>query len=157
MSGIYISIVLTMVAVTAGAFAVVWRYVKNHDHIALRRINLILGVFFTLMGLLVSIDVTTLTFQFNDYVDDTVVRDSNQESCISQTIVTIRQWGQARLEADEAERQRDLALVPLFGQLQRGEPVDPKIASDVAQSFIDVEVARKHLAFVWSRYPLPDC
>jgi hypothetical protein len=158
MSTIYLILAsAALILMGAAVTVMVHHFRRQHSTDRLRRIEAVIGTFFTLVGVLVTADLAGLTFAFNDYVEETLKRDTAQEACAANTINTLKHWAQARLEADQAARRRDAALLPLFDQLQRGEKVNPETASQVERSFTDVEAARQKLEYVWKAFPLPDC
>ena len=141
-----------------GAFTtVMWRYFSGHEHTSVRKMNLLLSMFFTLIALSVTADLLILTNRFNHYVAITVKRDETQEKCEQDTLKVLRLWSIARHATDEANKDRDASLVPLFEQLERGEKVDPGLARDVLEAFHHSDQARDEHHQLLEQNPLPDC
>lgn len=122
-----------------------------------RRIDVALAVFFTVIGLIVTIDMAILTYRFNDYVNQTVDRDAAQEKCVGETLDILHEWWVARLKEEQAERGRDQVLNVMLEQLQEGRRVDPATAKVLKERFVETEIARQNLENLFLHRQLPSC
>lgn len=157
MNILYVVSILIAVFILGAVGAVMWRYFGRHEHTTQRRLNLVLGFFFTIVALLVTGELIGLTVQFSSYVNTTIRRDKAQEDCLLSTVDALRFWAFARLEQQEAAHDRDLALRPLLEELQRGGRVEQSTADDVVKAFAEVETARKHAQKTFADHPVPEC
>jgi hypothetical protein len=124
---------------------------------SLPRMQAYLSVFFTLVAVTVTVDLFTLTYQFNHYVNTTLHRDLAQEDCQQATLKALRAWAIARRGVYDAEHQRDQALTVMFDEIERGEYAHPDTATKVADTFAEVEAARQQAEKTLTENPLPDC
>lgn len=86
-----------------------------------RRINLLLGVLFLIVGLL----AVGNTFRLNTYIRETLPRDSRQDLCDSKTVLLLEQWVQAREARDAALDRKDAASLNVLEHLVNKEKLDP--------------------------------
>ena len=87
-----------------------------------RRINLALAVIFLIVGIL----ATSNTFRLNNYIRETLPRDTAQEQCNAETLAVLKKWVFAREERDDAMDARDAAAIGVLDHLIAGDrpPVD---------------------------------
>jgi nitrogen fixation/metabolism regulation signal transduction histidine kinase len=136
---------------------VLLRRFTNRQAPSLPRLQAYLSIFFTLVAVTVTVDLFTLTYQFNHYVNTTLHRDLAQEDCQRATLKALRAWAIARKDVYDAEHERDQALAVMFDEIERGEYAHPDTATKVADTFADVEAARQRAGKSFADNPIPDC
>lgn len=82
-----------------------------------RRLNVVASVFFTLVALVVSVDLILLSNKFNHYVDVTLPRDQAQDKCNAQTIKVLEAWVQDQIARDRSVEMRDEANLAVLDRL----------------------------------------
>jgi len=122
-----------------------------------KRLDIILGTFFTTVAIMVSIDLILVTSQFNAYVTQTEPRDAAQEKCDSQTIDVLQIWARVRIDKETAEQVRDDIAVDILGMLSRGEKVPPRRIDDLQNAVLKVTDTRNLLKRNYVEHPLPQC
>jgi hypothetical protein len=119
-----------------------------------RKWSMILAVFFTALGLLVSLELVTLASKFNTYVTSTMARDTAQEACAQATLIVLRQWAKARIADEGAQHQRDTAMESLLTEMAAGKPVNPVTAQRALATLHATQVSRDTMLSIDG---LPEC
>jgi hypothetical protein len=118
-----------------------------------KRVEIILGVVFLIVGML----STANTIRLNSYIHETLPRDTAQEACQLATLQSLRVWAVGRGQIEDAKKERDAALFPLFHALERSERPSPDVASTAEQELQNVDVVRENVESMLAATPIPDC
>jgi len=118
-----------------------------------RRINLILAVVFLIVGIL----ATANTIRLNNYIAETVPRDTAQEACNTATIKVLKEWVQARSRRDAAMDTRDDAAVAALEGILTNP--DGRASPEQIQTWRDAVANDRAVraAAGEDRSPLPNC
>ena len=118
-----------------------------------RWVNIMIAVAFLTVGII----ATSNTIRLNNYISETIPRDTEQEACQLATLQALRVWALGRGQIEDAKTARDHALYPLFEQLIAGERVHPDTAEGVLRSIQHVEEVRGSVEQMMDATPIPKC
>lgn len=123
----------------------------------IRRPQLLLGVFFTVIALMVAADTVQLQVRFHEHVDEQMTAEQGQLECNQRQTDALVVTGRARRDVDVAALAYDRALQAfLAAPLSEREPGDPAVVN--LSTALDVLVAARRLsAQTYTDHPLPDC
>lgn len=158
-------VVLAMLGVVAAVFSLGaiagWGWDRYRSapgpELTSRRVSMALSVFFTLVAIMVAVDLIVVTSRFNEYVRQTLPRDAAQEQCDATTIDVLRIWARARISNEGAEQRRDDLHIGVLETLIRGEKVPPEKIDAFQNAIVATGEARQVLEQAYDEHPLPDC
>jgi len=118
-----------------------------------QRVNIALAIIFLVVGII----ATSNTFRLNNYIRETVPRDTAQEACNTATIKVLKEWVQARTQRDAAMDVRDDAAVAALEGILTNP--DGRATSEQIQAWRNAVAndRRVRAAAGEDRSPLPNC
>lgn len=122
-----------------------------------KRWDTILSAFFTMVGVVVVVDVIMLTVSFNRYVRDTVARDTAQEQCITDTITALKKWSLVRRQGEDAELRLDNTFVRVLGELHEQNTLTMTQRDELTAAIEKRAAARADVIQILRNSPLPTC
>jgi hypothetical protein len=131
----------------------IWRK-SGRGRKLIQRSELVLGSFFTLVAVLVTGNLVYLSNQFNQYVDETAVRDYKQEVCGYEATRALTAWANSLNSESIADRNRDKKLIEITGK--PGGPTAEDWAS-LNLLFDQSLKAREQFSDTVKMYPIPLC
>jgi len=117
------------------------------------RANIAVAVIFLIVGIL----STANTIRLNNYIEQTLPRDTEQEHCQLATLEALRVWAAGRQQIEEAKTERDNAVFPLLRALERGERPSPEMSAQLDQEYFKTEAVKVTVNKMLAASPIPTC
>src|SRR5215469_15865424 len=103
------------------------------------RANVAVAIVFLIVGILSTVN----TVRLNNYIQETLPRDTEQEHCQLATLEALRVWAAGRQQIEEAKTERDNAVFPLLKALERGERPTPEVSQKLDDEYYKTEAVKK--------------
>lgn len=118
-----------------------------------RKIEIAISATFICAAVVAGINI----WRLNDYVRETVIRDTAQEQCARDTLDTLQIWVITREELNEKSLAQNDAMSRIVINIHEGKPIPESDWHDFLSAIAETQKVRQEIRVMADEHPLPVC